>query len=77
MSIHPDGDTTVKFLREEDVGLIPCASTSNPIMGDMANRLRLMDDRVMMDVFTGQPIDPSGYEARCQFLNKWQSEGVR
>ena len=57
------------------MGLIPCASTSIQLMDDLIDRIRLMDDRLMLDVFTGQPIDAAGYEALGQFLHKWQSEG--
>ena len=44
------------FFEMKTWDFFPCASTANPIMGDLVGRIRLMDDRLMLDVFTGQPI---------------------
>jgi hypothetical protein len=71
VTIHPDGETTLEYLRDEDVGVIRCAHPCVPALGELSNQIRLMDDRLMIDAFTGQPIDVAAYEALNQFVIRW------
>ena len=69
--IYPDAETALEHLREEDVGRVPCADPITPAVGNMVHNIRLMGDRLMIDAFTGQPIDAAGYESLNQFMMRW------
>ena len=71
VTIHPDGETTLEHLRGEDVGVAFCADPNTPAMGDVVHQIRLMDDRLLLDAFTGRSIDPAGYESLNQFMIRW------
>ena len=59
--IYPTGEARVEVLRDEDVGFITCTGIACDALGSYDGHIRPMDDRMLSDIFTGQPVDEAAH----------------